>query len=165
MKEGKAKIRDVLALLEAAVNSSNYEETLKQTPIFVKRKIRTKKLTIREDARLEFIINNATIENHPNMFPANPDVFRFHESKIDDLSGCDIWEVRNLGMLIRNSQMNDKRIDVREIPEDRQTNLKCFMVTKPMTVVPTSPKKWNGDLFEVAENVRLIQDKWVYYLY
>lgn len=165
MKEGKAKIKEVLALLEAAVNSSNYEETLKQNPINVKRKIRTKKLVVREDAQLEFIINNATIENHPNMFPANPDVFRFHESERNDLSGCDIWEVRNLGMLIRNSQMNDKRIEVKDIPEDRQTNLKCFMVTKPLTIMATSPKKWYGDLFEVAENVRLIQDKWVYYLY
>lgn len=164
MKEGKAKIKEVLALLEAAVNSSNYEETLKQNPINVKRKIRTKKLVVREDARLEFVINNATLDNHPDMRPANPDVFRFHESKIQDLGGCSIWEVRNIGMLIRNSQMNDKRITIQEIPEDHQTNLKCFMVIMPVGLLPF-PTKWFGDLFEVAENVRLIQDKWVYYLY
>ena len=60
--------------------------------------------------------------------------------------------------------MNDKRISIQEIPEDHQTNLKCFMVVMPVGLLPF-PKKWLGDLFEVAENVRLIQDKWVYYLY
>lgn len=152
-KIGIGKKDEVIKEIAKAISNTHEPYDEKKSVIHVKRKIRTRKIHLKENFSLVFFINNALLQKEPNLKPINDSSIKMHHSlKPEDASWYTEWEYSNIGVVIRNSQMFRKKHGVITVyPE-------AFMVR----VNNDSETPINLNLFDISERVRLVTNKHEY---
>lgn len=155
MKEGQILIDSFISVITDIVISKKYSDDLLGKEKVLGFKKYRRHIKLKDDMKIIFTINNASIIGK-NIRPMNTSTWEFRNNQIDinsSIKDCSIWEITNLNSMIRSEKNWRKNNCI------KSNLLGCFTLSNldDDTINYTS-------IFDFAENVKIVDDKWLYNL-